>query len=184
MRLDMVCTCSADGFKEAEERRLRIFHQMGLDEPRDLTEAIILSLAFDFQADAVVEADQWFGVSVVTPLIPDGIYIECDWPSDGLASVWEHLADKFPERVSVKQNTSAYRVRVAERVSSVMLERYETAEAMYRSHRTGAHKDDNDCPRCEDCDVLKLLSILAEHSLQRYWGSEVMTKAVEEAFER
>lgn len=180
---EMICTCGAEGVREVEARRLRILHRMGLDDMSDLMEAIVLSLGFDFQAEALIEADQWFGVSISTPLVEKGLYIECDDPADGLAALWEELAEKFPERVSVKQNTSDAGVRVTERLSKALLLNYEIAEMDYRSHRTAAHKDDNYYPRCEDCSVFMALSITAHIVLGERWGSRTVEKAVEKSFE-
>lgn len=134
------------------------------------------------QAEAEIYADQWFGVSIKTPLVEKDLYIECDDPMDGLAALWEELAEKFPERVSVNQGTSAMGVRVMERISKGLLLNYEIAEADYRSHRAAAHKDDNDCPPCEDCSVLMSLSITAHRVLEEAWGSRDIEKAVEKAF--
>ena len=180
---EMICTCRAEGVREVEVRRLRIFHRMGLDDMSDLTAAIILSLGFDFQAEAEIYADQWFGVSVETPLVEKGLSIECDDPADGLAALWEELAEKFPEKVSVKQNTSAMGVRVTERISAALLSNYESAEALYRGHRVQAHKGDNDCPPCDDCSVFMSLSVTAHVVLGESWGSRDLEKAVEKSFE-
>jgi hypothetical protein len=183
MELEMICVCGAEGVREVEARRLRIFRRMGLDDPGDLTTAIVLSLAFDFQAEAHIAADQWFGVSLTTPLVENGAYVECDWPYDGLAALWEKLAEAFPDRVTVKAGTSAPHVRVAERLSEAFLVQYEAAEAKYREHRAAAHRDDNDCPPCEDCSVYRALSIQAHRVLDDAWGSDVLDQATREAFE-
>jgi hypothetical protein len=186
---EMICTCQAEGVREVEARRLRIFKRMGLDDISDLTTAIILSLAFDFQADASIAADMWFGVYLDTPLIKDtpsaarGLSIECDWPHDGLAFLWEQLAEKFPERVSVKQGTSATAIRVTERISAAMLSNYEEDEAAYRKHREEAHNGPNDCPPCEDCSVLLTLRTISHHALDEVWGSGVLDRAIEKAWD-
>lgn len=147
-----------------------------------LTTSIVLSLAFDFHAEAYICADMWFGVTVETPLVPDGLWIECDWPGDGLAALWEQLADKFPERVSVKADASAARVRVMERISIGLLAQYERAESTYREHRAAAHRDANDCPPCEDCEVFLSLMVTAHRTLDDAWGASTLDKAVKEAF--
>jgi hypothetical protein len=179
---EMICTCRADGVREVETRRLRIFHRMGLEDMGDLTTAIILSLAFDFQADGEICADMWFGVSLSSPILEKGLFIQCDWPGDGLAALWEQLAEKFPERVSVKSETSPMHVRVMERISAALLSNYESAEGAYREHRAAAHKDDNDCPPCEDCSVARSLSATAHWTLDEAWGARALEKAVEKAF--
>lgn len=183
MELDMVCVCEADGVQDAEARRLRIFHRMGLDEMSDLTTAIVLSLAFDFQGEADVYADQWFGVYLSTPLLEDGVSASCDWPYDGLASIWEYLAEKFPERVTVNPNPQADKVRVVERISAALLAQYEQAEAAHQAHREAAHQGDNDCPPCEDCSVGSYLAMTAGHTLDQCWGSRVLDVVIDKAFE-
>lgn len=183
MKLKMICTHEAAGVHDAEARRLRIFHRMGLDDMSDLTTAIILSLAFDFQAEAEIFADQWFGVSISSPLLKEDIWIECDHPADGLAALWEHLAEHLPEKVSVKAGDPAAARRVTERISAALLAQYDNAEASYQTHRKAAHNGPNDCPRCEDCTVGLALSITAHLTLDRSWGSEVLDVAVEKAFE-
>ncbi len=188
MELEMVCVCDSDGVREAEARRLGIFRRMGLGDMEDLTTAIILSLAFDFQADAEVYADQWFGVSVETPILEGGVFVACDWPSDGLTAIWEHLAEKFPDRVSVHHETRAPRgmrgmpVPVTERISKALFAQYESAEGAYREHRASAHKDGNDCPPCEDCDVLMTLAGKAGNVLNESWGSRALDPAIDKAF--
>lgn len=181
--MKMVCTCEVEGVRSVEARRLHIFQLMGLDDMGDLTTAIILSLAFDFQADARIDADMWFGVWLTTPLLEKDLSIDCDWPMDGLAALWEELAEKFPERVSVKPNTSPAKVRVMERISASLLANYEGAEAIYRHHRVMSHKGDDDCPPCEDCAVFQSLSITAHRALDEAWGSEALDRAVEKALE-
>jgi hypothetical protein len=156
---------------------------MGLEDMGDLTTAIILSLAFDFGADAEIFADMWFGVALRTPLLEKGLSVECDWPYDGLAVLWESLAEQFPDRVSVNLNPQPMQVSVMERLSAALQAQYETAEATYRAHRVEAHKDDNDCPPCEDCSVYQALSITAHRTLDEAWGSEATQQAAEKAFE-
>lgn len=194
---EMICTCSAEGVYEVEQRRLRIFKRMNLDDMGDLTTAIILSLAFDFQADASIAADMWFGVSLRSPLLADERFaelgyvyqgqrylnIECDWPGDGLAWLWEQLAEKYPERVSVRQGTPERNVRIMTRISSGLFSNYDSAWTLYRGHRVQAHKDDNDCPPCEDCDVYRSLFVTAHHTLDEAWGGRDLDKAIEKAFE-
>lgn len=180
MSLEMVCTCSVAGVREAEARRRKIFQRMDLDDASDFTEAIVLSLAFDFQADVDVCADQWFGVSLQTPLLEKGLYVECDWPGDGLAALWEHLAEAFPDRVSTKKNPSLPLRRIEERILSALFQQYETAEGQFREHRD-SHGDKN-APFCEDCSVFMGLSITAHRTLDEAWGSRVMDPTVEKAF--
>ena len=101
MNMEMVCTCGADGVREVEERRLRIFRRMRLENMENLTEAVVLSLAFDFSCDANVYVDMWFGIAFETPLLPDEkLFLPCDGPHDGFAAIWEMLSERFPERVT------------------------------------------------------------------------------------
>ncbi len=178
---EMICTCRADGVREVEARRLRIFRRMGLEHMDDLTTAIILSLGADFQADAEVYADQWMGISLTTPLLEKGLFIACDWPWDGLAALWEELAERFPELVSVNPETAPMAVRVVERVSAALFSNYESAESLYREHRIRAH-DDKDFPPCEDCSVLQWLSVITHRTLDEAWGSRGLELAVEKAY--
>jgi len=178
--LPMVCTCRVDGVREAEERRLRIFRRMGLKVMEDLTTAIVLSLAFDFQADADVGADMWFGVYVSSPV--GGVSVECDAVEDGLAAAWEHLANRDPQRVSVCEGGSGH-IRIVERLSAGVFAWYEVADRAYREHRAASHRDDNDCLPCEDCSVLLGLSIRAKIVLADVWGARVLDPAVQKAFD-
>lgn len=180
---EMICTCRADGVRETEARRLRIFKRMGLDDMGDLTKAIILSLAFDFLAVGYLAADMWFGVTLRTPLVEKGLYIECDHPADGYAALWEELAEKFPQMVSVKLGTAPSATRVTERISEVLLANYTSADAIYRGHRAHAHKGDNDCPPCEDCSVFMSLYITTRRTLEEAWGSRDLDPAIDEAYE-
>jgi len=179
--LPMACTCEADGIKEAEERRLRIFQRMQLRDMRNLTEAIVISLAFDFTCYAAeVYADQWFGVSVKVAPLERSIFIPCDDPADGFAAVWECLAERFPERVSSAPGQPIS--SVAKRVSTALLEQSEKTGRTYRDHRDAAHNGPNDCPPCEDCDVLLTLWVSARHTLGEAWGRRSLDTCIEAAF--
>lgn len=181
MQLPMVCTCSAEGVREVEERRLRIYRRMGLRHPSDLAEAIVLSLAFDFQCEADVDADMWFGISFHAPLLGDG-FQTCDDPFDGFATIWEMCADKEPSRVTNAGRASAIHVGAAARVSETLLARYLHDEKTYRDHRAAAHEGPNDCPPCETCEVLLTLSVSSQHAMSTYWGSRSLDACVDAAF--
>ncbi len=180
MQLDMVCTCDIDGVREVEERRLRIFRRMGLDAMEELTTAIILSLAFDFQADVDVYADQWFGVRLKTPLASEYIYVECDHPGDGLAVIWEHLVGAFPDRVPAQSNPTT--TRIAERVSGFLLGQYESATNNFDKHQEDAGHNGINFATCEDCMVFFAISSMADRSLDEAWGSRVLEPTIEKAF--
>lgn len=177
---EILCTCAVEGVRAVEARRLRIFHCMGLEYMEDLTTAIILSLAFDFQAWAHIDADMWFGVSVNTALLDKSLYIECDWPGDGLAALWEELAKEFPERVSVRRGTDPACGRFAERVSAALFSNYESDYVSYQEHRAAARKDNEDASHREDCRVFRHLSSIAHQALEEVWGSRVLEQAVEQ----
>jgi hypothetical protein len=179
---EMVCVCHVTGVQEVEARRLRIFRRMGLDDMGDLTTAIVLSLAFDFKADAEIAADMWFGVSVTSPLVEGGLYVQCDWPADGLAVIWEQLVEQFPEAATAKGAATPSHVRVAERISAALLSQYEGAEAAYGAHRKAAHAGPNDCPPCEDCSVALTLEIAAHQTLDRAWSTDVLEPAIAKAY--
>jgi hypothetical protein len=178
MTFEMICTCKPEDFLSTEERRLRIFNRMRLKNKEDLTKAIVLSLAFDFQVEAHLAADMWFGVSLETPLLEDSLYIECDNPEDGLAYLWEHLADKFPERTSVSVEKRKKSEEIAALVSAVLVEQYKVAEMRW----SGA-------PRAEDGKredaaywaALELF-VLAEKAVRGVWGSADLDMAIEKAF--
>jgi hypothetical protein len=183
MEFAMVCTCGIEGVREVEARRLRIFKHFGLSDMGELTTAIVLSLAFDFKAHVCVYADMWFGVELTTPSVYGRLYIQCDHPGDGLAVLWEHLVGKFPGRAAIKGAASPAVVRVTERVSAALLEKYEVADKVYQEHREGAHAGPNDCPPCEDCAVCTSLRSAAHQTLDRAWGADVLDAAIEKAFE-
>lgn len=181
MELPMVCTCSADGVREVEERRLRIYRRMGLRHPLDLAEAIVLSLAFDFGCEANVDADQWFGISFHTPLLGDG-FQTCDDPFDGFAMIWELCAEKDPDRVTHADRASVIQVGAAARVSEALLARYLLDDRTYRDHRAAAHAGPNDYPPCEDCETLLTLSVSSQHAMSSHWGSRSLDTCVDAAF--
>ena len=181
MNMEMVCTCGADGVREVEERRLRIFRRMRLENMENLTEVVVLSLAFDFSCDANVYVDMWFGIAFETPLLPnEKLFLPCDSPHDGFAAIWEMLSERFPERVTAAPGKNP--LGAAERISKSLLERYVETDRAYREHRSSAHAGPNDCPPCEDCDVLLSLMVSAHHALDVEWGSRSLDACVEAAF--
>ena len=178
MELDMVCTCEPDGFLPTEERRLRIYNRMRLEEREDLTKAIVLSLAFDFGACVDVFADQWFGVSLETPLSEDGLYVQCDHPEDGIAALWEHLAERFPERVSAKDARSDRRARVAALVSAALVDQYKVAESHWRGSTRSECDSQNDAYHA----ALELF-VLAERTIRNMWGAADLDLAADRAMD-
>ena len=177
----MACSCGIDGLRQTEARRLRIYRRIGFGPMLDLTQAIIMSLAFDFQAEVNVGADMWFGVWLRSPY--GDVDVQCDWIEDGLAAAWEYLADRHPELVSVRKDWRGD-PSIVERFSAGALKLYEDVENDYKAHRTAAHVDDNDCPPCEDCDILRDLQVTVSKTLQDLWGAEVMLKEMEKVYRR
>jgi hypothetical protein len=95
-----------------------------------------------------------------------------------LAYLWEHLADKFPERASVSVEKRKKSEEIAALVSAVLVEQYKVAEMRW----SGA-------PRAEDGKredaaywaALELF-VLAEKAVRGVWGSADLDMAIEKAF--
>lgn len=132
--LKMVCTCDAEHIRKNEARRIRALNVMRLSEMKDLTSAVILSLAFDFSVhDFDVDVDQWFAVGVRTPLLDDWLYVECDYVADGVLALWEKLALDFPNLVSIKR-TGISGFETAENISASLLNEYKEAKILFQDH--------------------------------------------------
>lgn len=183
MQLEMKCTCHISGIQEAEERRERIFLRMGLSSTEDLTTAIVLSLAFDFQADAEIDADQWFGISLTSPLLDESIWVECDWPLDGLAACWEVLAERFPERATSAVVVDQDQRQAAQATVKGLLKAFAQADGAYRQHRDQEHPNPADdwCPTCRE---LGAVSIDTHTALDEAWGSDSLNPAIDAIFNR
>jgi hypothetical protein len=110
------------------------------------------------------------------------VWTECDHPADGVLQIWEAMADEHPERVTVNPSPGAFSAPIAERVSASLLARYVELERAYRAHRVAAHKDENDCPPCEDCEVGMDLFVLAKILLEYAWGYRVLDASIEAAY--
>jgi hypothetical protein len=177
MSLEMVCTCSLSGICSVEDRRLRIFRRMNLANMADLATAIVLSLAFDFGSDAWISADMWFGVSLDTPLDPDGVYIECDHPADGLAAIWEYLAERFTERVSVNGGACDPN---AEQRSAELFAQCIATDAPYQEHRATVHEGKDGW--CDECTRIHHPYVEAHVAIDNAWGADTLDKAVDAAF--
>lgn len=176
--LGMLCTCEAEGVREAEERRLRVYQRLGVVHMERLTEAVLLSLAFDFQANADIGADMWFGVYVESPF--GNVSVECDDPADGFLAAWEALADKHP---FTRGPGTEVDFQIISRISAEILAWCEKVDGEHEAHRKAAHKDDNDCPPCVDCSVGRGLRATAHVTLKNAWGRETLDPAVEKSFE-
>lgn len=186
MNFPMVCTCDHEDFIKTEQRRLRIFSRMKIRDMENLTSAIIMSLAFDFLAEVNLFADVWFGVLLKTPLLEeDGLYVQCDHPEEGLALLWEHLAEQFPERVSVSANPeSPLHTTIAKGVSEHLLNSYVTSSKRYRGF-LAKHGDRDFREYQNDPEYLISLELFVatKAMLLRHWGSETMREAIERAYE-
>ena len=95
---DMICTCDEEGERAAVALRLEVQRRLGVGS-KDGWTAAILSLAWHFDCELDVMADQWCGVSA-TASDGTGAYIECDWPFDGVFALWKEAADRSPERLT------------------------------------------------------------------------------------
>lgn len=176
MNLEMVCTCGVKFVAKAEERRMRVAERMQLPRMSDLATALVLSLAFDFGCDAGLMAGMWFGLSLETPLVPEGVYVECDHPIDGLASAWEALAERFPERVSLGHGLDPE----ARKQSAELLAACVATDAPYREHREMVH--DGKDGWCDDCSRIHHPYAEAHVVLDEAWGSKTLEPAVNAAF--
>lgn len=176
MNLEMVCTCGVKFVAKAEERRVRVAERMQLPRMSDLATALVLSLAFDFGCDAWIMADMWFGLSLETALVPEGVYVECDHPIDGLAAAWEALAERFPERVSLGSGLDPE----ARKRSTELLAACVAADVPYREHRKTVHDDKDGW--CDNCSQLHDPYVEAHVALDEAWGSETLERAVNAAF--
>lgn len=176
MNLEMVCTCGVKFVAKAEERRVRVAERMQLPRMSNLATALVLSLAFDFGCDAWLMADVWFGLSLETSLVPEGVYIECDHPLDGLAAAWEALVERFPERVSVGPGLDPE----ARKRSAELLAACFAADVPYREHRKAAHEGKDGW--CDNCSRIHHLYVEARVALDEAWGSETLGLAVKDAF--
>lgn len=186
MNFPMVCTCHYKDVVTAEKRRLRIFERMKLRSMENLTTAIILSLAFDFGADVSLAADMWFGISLTTPLIKEDLYIECDYPEEGLAFLWEYLAKRFPGRVSVSNNKNAERhLAVAKGVSEFLLNSHIVADKRYRAFtakQKRLKREYTDYQNDPELTISIELCSATKNLLLHEWGSDVMRPAIERAY--
>ncbi len=180
MNLEMPGTCRIEGIREVEARRLRIAERMQLPCMSDLGNALALAFAFafDFGCDAWPYADHWFGLVVETEIVPGGVSVDCDHPIDGLASIWEHLAERFPERATVGPGLDPeIRKRSAE-----LLATCEALEVPRDAHHATIPEKDQPSHWCDTCKVLMDPYVDAHVALDAAWGAESFEAAVEDAY--
>ncbi len=179
----MICTCNLEGLREVQDRRLRIFNRMGLNCAQNLTTSIVLSLAFDFQCEVFFDLDMWFGASLETSLLPDHqLYIESDNLADALAYFWEYLADKFPERASVKEQKSEKQIRIEQRLSEILFFDYQQDIINYNQHIEVNHNG-RYSSQCDDCYLLLNLNTIRHQTLDNFWGCNDLDLAIQKYLE-
>ncbi len=138
-------------------------------------------MTFDFRADVDIDADMWFGISLSTPLFDDHLYIECDRPDDGLAFLWEHLAERFPERVPALSSRKDRSEPLATLISAALVEQYKVSEEHWRD--VSRHHDvrsDGSPPEVHYADLH--LYVLAEKNIRNMWGVNALDAAIGKAF--
>lgn len=105
--LPMVCTCSPEGRAGADARMRSVLHRVGAGSqhllPRAVTaerflSEVAMSLSVDLGAHLTqVLMDQWFVVTAEQILGEDRerrIVVQADAVEDGIAAIWEFLADE------------------------------------------------------------------------------------------
>lgn len=105
--LPMVCTCSPEGLAAAQARMRSVLHRIEAGSerllPRSVTahrflSEVLTSLHIDLRTHLTdVLMDQWF-VITAEQLLPDDyerrIVVQADTAEDGIAAIWEFLADE------------------------------------------------------------------------------------------
>ena len=176
----MICTCKSKGIRELETMRVSAMRRLGVADPAALTSAIIFSLAFDFSADAEVDMDQWFGVSVRTPLRSESLFIACDEPEGGLLYLWGTLDKEFPDRSSARGPGVERDFVAASDASRALVEAIVAAERASEAHHA-SHGGNyvHDCTTCrQNLDVEVDLHI----KVGKMWGGDTMTPEVDRLF--
>ena len=174
-RFDMVCTCDVEGAHEVEVRRLYAARTLGV-RASDLTSTLIMSLAFDFGADAQIDMDMWFGVSVETT--EDTLYIECDDPADGLLWLWGHLSEKYPGRAhrgSVSEEEHEADLFQSECLFNAWQSAMEAADRHHAEHESGFSSS------CDVCMEGINTSGRLHAAIGLFWGVEVLNPAIKAA---
>lgn|GEM_PF-4010435 len=173
----MICTCKSKGIRELETMRTSAMRRLGVADPAALTSAIIFSLAFDFGADANVYMDQWFGISVRTPLRDKSIFIECDEPEGGLLYLWGSLDKEFPDRCSARGPGVESDFVAASDASRALVDAIVAAERASKIHHS-AHsgKYAHECMSCrQNMDVEVDLHI----KVGKMWGADTMLPEID-----
>lgn len=135
----MICTCSPDGTAAAEAARVRACVALGV-QPERLCEAVVASLAGHHGAEVDVSLDMWFGVSV-TARDGRGLYVECDWPLDGMIWAWDRIGP-VPTTPLPPDQAAAVALASALRVAALRI-----ARAVYE-HHAGTPRERGECAEC------------------------------------
>jgi hypothetical protein len=169
--------------REMLRLRLEGMRRLGLPKARELTEAVVLSLAFDFHADdAFIEADQWFGVGVNQG--GRTLWVACDDPADGLLYLWLCLVEASPDRVTRSNGTEAD-VLAAENETNVLIEHFAIVEEIGDAHRRTAapSEEERRSHWCTVCEENLKPRTEAHAAIDRAWGTEALEPAVDAAFD-
>ncbi len=172
----MLCACTVDGLREVAARRLMVMRQLGVARPADLTSAVIMSLAFDFGADAAILPD---GIEVTTT--QRAISVLCDLPLDGLCHAWAVLSAETHD--GHRGAGTAADAVVVETAMAVRLEALADAQTTDRAHRRAAHGGSyvDSCAECRR--GLTAWGVMAR-ALDLAWGAAALDAAVERALTR
>jgi hypothetical protein len=174
-KTDMICTCKSDGVAEVEAMRLDVMKRLGLSRTEEMAPAVIMSLAFDYQADAEIYLDQWFGVSLSTPSPSGGLWVACDDPMDGLTYLWLQLEELSPDRRTSRGAGTDADVEAAARWSAEHVAKLEALEAEEKAHEaTHGEKYDNKCVACLD----NTKHVAVYQTIHRAWGSAALDAAI------
>jgi hypothetical protein len=172
---EMICTCSYDGIRDVLAMRFEGMRRLNLVEAKQLTAAVVLSLAFDFQAEAEVASDQWFGVSVFAA--GRRLLVACDDPADGLLYLWLCLVYPEPSRVLRPFGTREDFER-AEREAAPILERIKLAFDLPCSAKAALSEEESHRHYCDVCRENIHAQVEAESALDVMWGTSVLDVAV------
>ena len=177
-RETMICTCRQDGQIRAEARRLEVQQLLAVADPSMLCETLIMSLAFDFEADVEVYADQWFALDVEAAGFSDDI--QADHPLDGMIELWLRLREAFPEKISRPPERSPQ----TEIWSARQIQRLQLSDSVVAEHDAKCPEclrrpgDPDKTPkRCKAGLVLWLESVYDRKAIIGKWGAPTMRQS-------